>query len=96
MKCFLVFAVGGPILALTKSDSPRSPEFLNKTTSWGKFVAFDVPMDSVRTAYSAHLEHVLTDPKETDELRILDTDADQIFTNVDFSLLGTPVVFQPK
>lgn len=96
MKCFLCFAVGGPILALTKSDSPRDPEFLKKATSWGKFVAFDVPMDSVKAAYSAHFEHVLTEPKETDDLRVLDTDAGQIFTNIDFNLLGAPVVFQPR
>ncbi len=95
MKAFVIFAVGGPILVLTKFSSVMDPQLLKKTATWGKFIAYEVPLDSVKAAYSAHFEHILADPKQTDDLRILDTDSDQIFTNLDFKQFGMPVVSQP-
>jgi hypothetical protein len=95
MKAFLLFASGGPVLLLTKFDSVRDAVLAKKLAYLGKFIAYQVPVDSVKRTYSAHFEHILTDPKQTDELRILDTDSKQIFTNVDFTVLGQPVIHQP-
>jgi len=95
MKAFLLFAAGGPMLILTNLDSIHDPELMKRLAYLGKYIAYQVPLQSVRGPYSAHYEHILTDPKQTDELRILDTDARQIFTNIDFKVLGQPVVHQP-
>jgi hypothetical protein len=95
MKTFLLFAVAGPVLVLTKLGSIRDPELLKRLASLGKFIAYELPVESVKASYSAHFQHILTDPKQTDELRILDTDSKQIFTNIDFKALGQPLVHQP-
>jgi hypothetical protein len=71
-----------------------NPALMKKLAYLGKFIAHEVPLQTVKKSYSAHYEHVLTDPKQTDELRILDTDSKQIYTNIDFKVLGPPVVHQ--
>ncbi|MDD5701808.1 MAG: hypothetical protein PHU23_07125 [Dehalococcoidales bacterium] len=96
MRSFLVFTHTGPILVLSKYDSVRQPELLNRLSAYGKFIAHEVPVEAVKSSYTAHFEHVLNDPKQNDEMRVLDGDGERIFVNVDFKTLGAPVYYEPE
>ncbi len=96
MKAFLLFAAGGPVLILTNLSPSQGPALLKKLATYGKFIGFEVSLDAVKTAYAAHYDHVMNDPKSTDELRVLDADSKHIFTNIDFLALGEKLVSQPQ
>jgi len=94
MKAYLVLAALGPVLVLTNLDSIKNPRLLAKLRSLGKFIAYELPLESVKAAYSAHLDHVLKDPKQSDEYRVLYTGSKQIYTNVDLTQLQNQFVYQ--
>jgi hypothetical protein len=96
MKSFLVFTHSGPVLVLSKYDSVQQPELLNRLRAYGKFISHEVPMDAVKACYKEHLDHVLNDPKQGDEFRVLDEDGESIFINVGFHVLGTPTYYEPE
>ena len=95
MKSFLVFNHTGPMLILSRFDPIQQPELLDKLSAYGKFIAHEVPIEVIKSCYSAHFEHLLRDPKESDELIVLDSDGERIFTNISLQVLGTPVYHEP-
>jgi len=95
MKSFLVFTRVGPVLVLSRFDSVKEPALLNRLSAYGKFVAHELPIEAVKSCYSAHYEHILNDPKQSDDFRVLDTDGERIFTNVSFQVLGPPAYHEP-
>lgn len=95
MKSYLLFTQAGPILILTDYDSIEQPELADRLAAYGKFVALEVPMETIQSCYSAHFEHVLKDPKESSELIVLDREGGRIFTNINFKLLGAPAIYEP-
>jgi len=76
----------------------KDPQVLKRLLAKGlnKFVAHEVAIDAVKASYSAQFEHVLQDPKETDELRVLDDDGERIFRNVSLNDLGPSICYEPE
>ncbi len=98
MKAYLVFMGTGPILVLTAQDSILSPAALAKLKEKGiaRFFAFALPLDSVKEKYYDHYEHVITDLKETDDLRVLDADGEHAFGRFKLTELGPPIFYEPS
>ena len=97
LKAYLLFTACGPVLVLTKYDFAGHPELLSKLAAQtsNKFVAHEVPIDAVKAKYSAHYDHILKEPDQSD-IKILDDDGEEIFTNVSFKDLSDPIYYDPK
>ena len=74
MKAAVVFAGSGPLVILTSHDSLQAPALRNKLASKGieKFIAYELPVDTVRRKYGEHFTVVCEDLHQTDDLRVLD------------------------
>ncbi len=98
MKAYLLFTATRPVLVLTTYDFARHPELLDKLAAKtvDKFIAHEVPIDAIKTNYSAHFAHVLNDPSQTDEVKILDDDGKEIFTNIRLKSLSAPIYYEPE
>ncbi len=94
-KGYLVFTAPGSILVLTSCNSIKHARVLEalKAKGMNKFVALEVPVSSLKASYSAHFEHLMTDPKANDVLAVLDDDGPRIFRNIDFRELGEAIVY---
>jgi hypothetical protein len=97
MKAYLVFSARGPVLVLASYDFAKHPESLDKLAAKtsGKFIAHEVPLDAVKSSYSAHFAHVLEDPSQAGDVKILDDDGTEILTNVRFKGLSAPIYYDP-
>jgi len=93
MKTAIIFTGTGPILILTSYNSLDDPNFTAKLKVKGvdKFIAHEIPFDRVKAAYGNHLNVVMGDLKQTDDLRVLDYNGYNILHNFSFSELGEPV-----
>ena len=98
LKAYLTLTSSGPVLILTKFDFMRHPELLDKLAAKtsNKFIAYELPIEAVEANYSAHFAHVLNDPEQTGEIKILDDDGKEIFTNVRFKDLSAPIYYEPE
>lgn len=98
MKAYLIFTGTGPVLTLTSYDFMKHPELLSKLAAKtsNKFIAFQVMIEAVEANYMAHFAHVLGDPSQASDIKILDDDGKQIFTNINFKDLSTPIYYDPK
>lgn len=96
LKSYLLLTATGATLILTKNDLMKDRESLKMLAVEGqdKFVAYEVPIGSVKSSYSAHFEHVLSDPKQKNGLIVLDDDGRQVFRNIGFKELGTPIYYE--
>ena len=83
------------MLIVTKYSSIQQPELIKKLALLGKFIAYEIPIDTIKANYSAHLEHLTDAPSPQDEFKVLDTETQRIFLNVDFDTLGPMEYFQP-
>jgi hypothetical protein len=97
-RIFLLFGARGPVLAMTKDDLASDRDLLDrlaaKTTD--KFIAFEVKLESIKIQYREHFAHLLDDPKQQSDVRILDDDGDEIFTNINFNDLSNPLYYDPE
>ena len=96
-KVYLLFTASGPILVLTEYNLARDPESLKKLAAKTshKFVAFEANLESVKTQYKEHFSHIMADPKQATDIKVLDHDGKQIFRNVSFKELSAPVFYDP-
>jgi hypothetical protein len=83
-------------LILTSCDFATHPECLKKLADAGitKFVAQKMPLDLVKERYGEQYRITLTDPKQTDELRIVDTSPRRVLKNFSFKELGQPIYYE--
>lgn len=97
MKAAILFTAGGPLAVVSNHDSLEDPDLLRRLEVKGirKFMAFELPIDAVRSAYGSHFTMVMEDYKQADELRVLDEDGGRIFSKFHFSEFGPPVVHDP-
>ena len=81
MKAYLVCTAVGPQLIATSCDFIKHPQCLERlgATGTSKFIAHEVPLDLVKAKYGTHYNIVMKDPKQTDALRVIDTDGERIF-----------------
>ena len=94
MKAALVFAGSGPIVILTSYPSLSDAGLLRalKAHGVGKFIAYELPLETVATRYGGHFQVVLNDARDSDDLRVLDVNGDRAFRLFRFSELGPPVM----
>jgi hypothetical protein len=95
MKAGIVITGSGSILVLTSEDSLDNPEFVKAVGAKGihKYIAFEVPEETVRNRYGQHFMVTVADRKQHDVLRIVDVDGQRIFRNFDLSSLGGPILY---
>ena len=93
MKSILLYTGGGPLVILTSHDSVTDSVLLEKLAAKGieKFVAYDLPVDTVKQRYAGHYEMVQNDLNETDDLRVLDYNGERAFRLFRFDELGEPI-----
>ncbi len=91
-KSFLLCTAAGPVLVLTQYDFIKHPNLLCRLSERGfdKFTAWEVPLDTVKARYGTAFDVVCRDPKQTDELRVLDDSGERVFKNIDFKDLSKP------
>ena len=94
MKAALVFAGSGPIVILTSYPSLSDPSLLRalKAHGVGKFIAYELPLETVATRYGGHFQVVLNDARDSDVLWFLDVNGDRAFRLFRFSELGPPIM----
>ncbi len=90
MKAGIIFTGSGPILLLTTYRSLRDRGLGLKLEAKGirKFMAFEVPVETVRSRYGPHFTIVSDDLMTIDDLRVLDYDGHHVFNNFRLSELG--------
>ena len=93
MKSGILFTGTGPILILTNYESFSDPGFVSKLATKGikKYIAYEIPSDRVKEKYGQHYKVILSDLKQTDDLRVLDYDGHHVFYNFSLGELGNPI-----
>lgn len=93
MKAGIIFGGTGPILILTSYESFKDGNFVAKLAAKGvnKFIASEVPMESVKKKYGKHYDVVMGDLKQSDDLRVMDYNGHNVFYNFSFSEMEKPV-----
>ena len=91
----MIITGSGSILVLTSADSFDNPDFVTALREKGidKFMAFEIPEETVRSRYGQHFAVTMADMKQFDILRIVDVDGQRIFRNFDLERLGNPVLY---
>ncbi len=97
MKAAIIFSGTGPILILTSYDSLTNPDLVEKLAAKGikKYIATELPLESVKLRYGAHFDIVMEDLKQTDDLRVLDYNGHNILATFSFQEMGRPVYYEP-
>ncbi len=97
MKVAIIFTGTGPILVLTSYESLTDPAFIDKLAAKGikKFIASELPLDTVKDKYGEHFTVIMGDLYQTDDLRVLDYNGYNIFHNFSFKEMGKPIYFEP-
>ena len=93
MKAGIYFTGSGPILLLTSYGSLVDRRLVEKLAAKGitKYIAYEVPLESVRERYGNHYNVVLGDLKQEDDLRVLDYNGHHVFHSFTFEELGEPI-----
>ncbi|MEJ5363825.1 MAG: hypothetical protein WHS86_01860 [Desulfosoma sp.] len=97
MKAGIIFTGTGPILVLTSYESFQDPKFIEKLNNKGikKFIARELPLESVKQKYGLQFNIVLGDLNQTDDLRVLDYNGHNVFYNFSFKEMGEPIYCEP-
>lgn len=97
MKAALIFTGSGPIAVLTTHESFTDPDFVSRLAAKGikKFLAFEVPVETIRAKYHAHYDHVLEDIKQEDDLRVVDENGHRIYAAFSLRDLGPAIIWEP-
>jgi response regulator RpfG family c-di-GMP phosphodiesterase len=90
MKAYIVWTGSGPILVLTNAASSDDPDFVGKLIEKGieRFIATPVPTDLVEERYGEHYHLILTDRRQSDILRVVDSDGSRVLTNFSVHEMG--------
>ena len=93
MKAGIFFTGTGPILLLTTYGELNDPTLVDKLAQKGikKYIAYEVPENLVKEKYGKHFNVIMSDLKQSDDLRVLDYDGHHVFYNFSLSELGAPV-----
>jgi hypothetical protein len=98
MKAALLFAGSGPLVILTSHASLTDSVLLGKLHAKGidKFIAYEVPLTMVELRYGGHFQAVMSDLRETDDLRVLDFNGERAFRLFHLAELGEPVMHEAR
>ena len=98
MKAGIFFAGSGPVLILTSYESLTNANFVKKLSTKGikKFIAFEVSESKLKEKYGKHLDVIMGDLYQTDDLRVLDYDGHHVFNIFNLEELGDPIFCEPE
>jgi hypothetical protein len=98
MRTIMLMTGGGPLVILTSYDSVTDPGLLSTLEDKGidKFTAHEIPLDLSRARYGAHFTRVENDLRQTDDLRVLDTNGNRAFRLFRFDELGPAVPYESE
>ncbi len=90
MKALMLFTGSGPIVVLTSHATVTDPSLKAQLKAKGieKFVAYELPLETVKERYGGHFNTVMHNLHETDDLRVLDFDGQRAFRLFSFEELG--------
>ena len=96
MKAALLFAGSGPLVILTSHASLTDRVLLGKLRAKGidKFIAYEVPLATAEQRYGGHFRTVMSDLRETDDLRVLDFSGERAFRLFHLFELGEPIMHE--
>jgi hypothetical protein len=79
-------------------ESFNDPNLVEKLNAKGitKFIASELPMETVKAKYGNHYWVVMGDLKQPDDLRVLDYNGYNVFYNFSFSEMGKPIYHEPS
>jgi hypothetical protein len=97
MKTFLLFTGTGPLVVLSSHSSVEDKVFLEKLAAKGiyKFIAHEIPLETVKERYGNHFNVVSQDLHESDDLRVVDFDGQRALRNFKFSEYGPEFMHEP-
>jgi hypothetical protein len=97
MKALLLITAGGPLLVLSSLSAVDDDVLIGKLRNKGvsKFMAYELPLEEVKAKYGGHFHAVAHDPRESDDLRVLDFNGHRIFDLFRLDSLGQPFVYEP-
>jgi len=98
MKAGIIFTGTGPILILTSYESLDDPKLVEKLALKGikKYIAYEIQEDLVKQKYGKHFHVILSDLKQTDDLRVLDYDGHHVFYSFSIDEIGEPIYHEAK
>lgn len=93
MKAGIYFTGSGPILLLTSYESLKNANLVTKLATKGikKFIAFEVPLESVKEKYGHHFGVIMGDLHQEDDLRVLDYDGHHVMSKFSIEEMGQPM-----
>jgi hypothetical protein len=96
MKTALLFTGSGPLVIATSYASLTDPRLLETLQAKGidKFIAYELPLDLVRSRYAGHFEIAMRDLHQSDDLRVVDFNGERAFRLFHLNELGTPVMVE--
>jgi hypothetical protein len=94
MRAYIVFSGTGPILILTTYPELTDERLVTKLSHKGivKFIAYEAPLERVRSIYGVPYEVIAEDLEHTEDLRVLDFNGHHIFSRFSFKELGEPIM----
>ncbi len=97
MKAGIYFTGSGPILLLTSYETLTDAQLVSKLATKGikKFIAFEVPMESVREKYGKHFSVIMGDLHQQDDLRVLDYDGHHVMSKFSIQEMGQAMFHEP-
>ena len=95
MRAYIVFSGTGPILVLTTYPELTDERLVGKLAHKGivKFIAYEVPLERVRSIYGVPYEVIADDLENTEDLRVLDFNGHHIFSRFAFNDLSDPIMW---
>lgn len=97
MKTFLLFTGTGPLVVLSSHASVEDRKFLEKLAAKGiyKFIAHEIPLETVQQRYGNHFNVASHDLNETDDLRVIDFDGQRALRMFKFGEYGPEYMHEP-
>ncbi|MBL6957383.1 MAG: cytosolic protein [Rhodospirillales bacterium] len=98
MKTAMLFTGSGPLVILTSHKSLTDPALLEKLAGKGidKFIAYELPEELAKDRYGGHFFVVVSDLRESDDLRILDFNGERAFQLFNLHELKGPIMYDAE
>ena len=98
MKAGLLITGNGALIYLTSHKSFMDDGLIKKFQFKGidKFIAYEIPVQEAKERYGNHFDVVVSDLRESDDLRILDYEGCRAFKMFSFKELGEPFIFEKE
>jgi len=92
-QAYMIFGSSGPMLVLSTYAEITDEELVGKFKYKGieKFLAYEVALEAVKTAYAATYDGVVADLEDENGVTVLDFSGHHIMANFSLAELGEPI-----